>query len=267
MANADENPVPSDYVVITIDIDNCPMAEISLAEIYDPSTSLLLDNYHNVIRGYVVQQLEDMTWLTDSTTSVLLDAGFGMYHIRDRGVVLSLRKPALQSLVSERIAQRDRPEASIFVPLLIRFLLPGVDLPRPPRTSVSSGSSTSRASPGPSDEGTNPPLEPPTDTVPPTITTMPPIMEDVQTPALPEIRTAVEGANTMPTNPATFRGIPVDTRHVTDTRPGHYQPHRDPFGTTTPRPNPARPLFIPQQRLAPTPLFALQLEITRIRRR
>lgn len=243
MANAEENPVPSDYVVITIDIDNCPMAEIPLAEIYDPNTSLLLDDYHNVIRGYVVQQLEDTTWLTDSTTSVLLDAGFGMYHIRDRGVVLSLRKPALQRLVSERIAQRDRPEASIFVPLLIRFLLPDVDLPRPPRTSVSSGSSTSRASPGPSDEGTNPPLEPPTVTVPPTITTMPPIMEDVQTPALPEIRTAVEGANTMPTNPATFRGIPVDTRHVTDTRPGHYQPHRDPFGTTTPRPNPARPLF------------------------
>ncbi len=69
MANAEENPVPSDYVVITIDIDNCPLAEVPLAEIYDPNTSLLLDDYHNVIRGYVVQQLEDTTWLCDPLPS------------------------------------------------------------------------------------------------------------------------------------------------------------------------------------------------------
>jgi hypothetical protein len=241
MTNAEGNPVPSDYVVITIDIDDCPMAEIPLAEVFDPNTSLLLDDYHNVIRGYVVQQLEDTTWLTDVTTPILLDAGFGMYYSRDRGVVLSLRKPALQRLISERISRRDRPEDSVFVPLLIRFLLPDVDIPKPPRTSVSSSSSASRASPGPSEEGTNPTLGTPVAVVPPIVTTMPPIMEDARTPP-PETGATIGGSTTGGNN-ATFRGIPIDTQSVTDTRPGHYQTPRDPFGNATQRPHPTRPMF------------------------
>jgi CheY-specific phosphatase CheX len=75
--------------VITIDIDDCPMAEIPLTEIFDLGASLLLNDYHNFVRGYVVQELEDTTWLTDVTTPVLHDAGFGMYYSRDRGIVPS----------------------------------------------------------------------------------------------------------------------------------------------------------------------------------
>ena len=135
---------------------------------------MLLNNCHNAICGYVIEQLEKTTWLTDVTTPTLLDPGFGMLYSRDRGKVLSLRKPALQRLVLKRLLRRDCPEDPFFVPLLIRFLLPEVDLPKLPRISITSGSCASCVSQGPSDEGTNLTLGTPVAVEPPTITTLPP---------------------------------------------------------------------------------------------
>lgn len=43
-----------------------------------------------------------------------------------------------------------------------------------------------------------------------------------------------DGENAMGESNATFWGIPIDTHpSPTDTRPGHYQTTRDPFGTAT----------------------------------
>jgi hypothetical protein len=61
MTNAEGNSVPSYYVVITIDIDDCPMAEIPLTKIFDLGASLLLNDYHNFVRVAIVQELEDTT--------------------------------------------------------------------------------------------------------------------------------------------------------------------------------------------------------------
>jgi hypothetical protein len=81
--------------------------------------------------------------LSDTAATVLIDAGFGMYHARDQGVILSLRKPALQRLINHRLSARENPEQSIVVRVLIRFLMAEIDLPKPPRTSTSNGSSRS----------------------------------------------------------------------------------------------------------------------------
>jgi hypothetical protein len=70
----------------------------------------------------------------------LTDSGFGMYHARDRNHVISLRKPALQRLINQRLKDRSRPSDLVHVPVLIRFLMPAIDIPIPPGSSVASDS-------------------------------------------------------------------------------------------------------------------------------
>jgi hypothetical protein len=55
-----------------------------------------------------------------------------MYHARDRYSVIMLRKPAVQRLIIQGLKDRSRPSDIVHVPVLIRFLLPDVDIPRPP---------------------------------------------------------------------------------------------------------------------------------------
>ena len=240
MTDAEEIRHPNDSIVITIDIDDCPLVEAPLEEIFCFTTRVLNDNYHDVIRDYVTQQLEDTPWLTDAATTTLFDAGFGMYHTRDRGVVISLRKPALQRLINDRIANRDRSESPVHVPILIRFLLAEVDLPRPPRTSVGtrgsniSRGSRSRLSNPPSDidaelsvESEMEASQTPIAATVPTTTVNVPMPMTTQT---PEVETV----------PTIFRGHQIDMRPTADTRPTerfrHGQYH-------TPHVAPNRPLF------------------------
>ena len=53
MAGAKEIQHDNDCLVITIDIVDCPMAEIPLTEVFDVPTMSLLDNYHAMIRDSV----------------------------------------------------------------------------------------------------------------------------------------------------------------------------------------------------------------------
>jgi hypothetical protein len=61
MADAEEIQYDNDCLVISINIVDCPMAEIPLTEVFDVPTKSLVDNYHNVIRGSVWQQLGHTT--------------------------------------------------------------------------------------------------------------------------------------------------------------------------------------------------------------
>jgi hypothetical protein len=90
MADAEEIQYDNDCLVITIDIVDCPMAEIPFTEVFNVTTMSLLDNYHDVIRNTVLQQLEGTTWLSEDQVPTLTDPGFGMYHARDRNSVISL---------------------------------------------------------------------------------------------------------------------------------------------------------------------------------
>ncbi len=216
MSDAEEIDPSNDCVVITVDIEGCPMTEIPLAELFDAPSSTLRDTYHDTIREAVALQLEDTPWLrrADDTRRLLHDAGFGMYHARDRTSIITLRKPALQRLILQCLKERPRPSSTVHVHVLIRFLLADVDLPKPPQTSVTSDSerdSRSRSSHGlPSEIQTvasGLPAEPAPGTLAPAAA--PPVVAEVATPPLPPGPPHLDAAA-----PATFRGTPVDVGAV-----------------------------------------------------
>ena len=231
MSDAGELRHDDDCLVITIDIVDCPMAEIPLTEVFDVPTRTLLDNYHDVIRDSVLQQLQDTTWLSEDLIPSLTDSGFGMYHARDRNHVISLRKPALQRLINQRLKDRSRPLDLVHVPVLIRFLMPAIDIPIPPGSSVASDSvheSRSRHSrrgpPSVIDTSVR------VDTPPVLVAT-----NEDQTPPSVDVGTNDDPANA----PRTFRGQPVDTRptggHGPSMAAGRFQSPPDAV--------PPRPLF------------------------
>ncbi|KAI2493041.1 hypothetical protein MHU86_21515 [Fragilaria crotonensis] len=115
---------PDDHVVMEVDIEDCPVADVPLTEIFDTVNSVLIDDYLVVLRTYISQQLEDTIWLDDQSTTPLFDAGFATFHRKADGTVQSLRKPALQRLIERTI--RDRPNVTnpIGVKILIRFQIP-----------------------------------------------------------------------------------------------------------------------------------------------
>jgi hypothetical protein len=119
------------------------MGEILLTELFDPQSSMLRDNYHDVIRDAINQQLEDTPWLrrADNARDILNNAGFGMYHARDCTSIISLRKPVLQRLILQCIKERPREPSTVHVHVLISFLLSEVEIPKPPRMSITTGSS------------------------------------------------------------------------------------------------------------------------------
>jgi hypothetical protein len=232
--DAKEIQYDNDCLVITIDIVDCPMAEIPLMEVFNVLTMSLLDTYHEVIRNSVLQQLQDTTWLSEDLLPSLIDPGFGMYHARDRNSIISLRKPALQRLIIERLKDRSRPLSLVHVPVLIRFLIPDVDIPKPPGSSAASGtahesrSRRSRRGP-PSVIDTSVQVDTPSVDDAPLI--------DEGTPAPPNSNV---GAAVNPVIPAhTFRGQPVDARPTG----GHGPPVAAGRFQSPPDNAPPRPLF------------------------
>lgn len=230
MSDAGELDHSNDCVVITVDIQGCPLAEIPLTELFDIPSSTLRNTYHDTIRESVTLQLEDTPWLcrADDARRLLHDAGFGMYHARDRTSIITLRKPALQRLILQCLQERPRPSSTVHVHVLIRFLLPDVDIPTPPRTSLTSDSerdSRSRSSHGlPSELRTvasESSAVPASDTFRPVAAA--PVDPDVATPPPP---TDPLPAAPVPT---TFRGHPVDigTAHDHGTPSARYRTPTD----------------------------------------
>jgi hypothetical protein len=123
MADAEEVQYDHDCLVMTINIVDCPMAEIPLTEVFDVPTMLLLDNYHDLIRDSVRQQLEDTTWLSEDLQPAPMDPGSGMYHARSRNSVISLQKSSLQRLIIQQLKDRSRPLDVVHVPVLIWKLI------------------------------------------------------------------------------------------------------------------------------------------------
>jgi hypothetical protein len=223
MADAEEIQYNNDCLVITIDIVDCPMAEIPLTEVFNVTTMSLLDNYHDVIRDTVLQQLKETTWLAEDQVPTLTDPGFGMYHARDRNSVILLRKPALQRLIIQHLKDLQRPSNLVHIPVLIRFLVPDVDIPKPPGSSGSSNSvresRSQRSRRGPPSV---------IDTSVPEDT---PLADDVPMNEANPVAPSATGL--------TFRGQPVDTRPTG----GHGPPIVTGRFQSTPDTAPPRPLF------------------------
>ncbi|KAI2501346.1 retrotransposon [Fragilaria crotonensis] len=129
MSVFEESNHDDDFVILTVDIDDCPIAELPLTEIYDVTSSLLKDDYLDTLRAYITQQLEDTTWLEDQSVSPLFDAGFATFHRRANGDILSLRKPALLRLIRQTLRSRPNALEPVSIPILIRFMVPESGLP------------------------------------------------------------------------------------------------------------------------------------------
>jgi hypothetical protein len=125
-----------DCVVITLDIEDCPLVEIPLSEVYDIVTSSLVGDYLNVLQDYVTQILEDTPWLCKQSTLHLVCTPFGTFYRRNDAEIISMRKPALQRLITQHIHSRPGIHNCIEIPVFIRFLRPKIDLPRKTRFST-----------------------------------------------------------------------------------------------------------------------------------
>ena len=125
---------PDDHIVMVVDIEDCPVADVPLTEIYDTGNTTLIDHYLSVLKRYVFQQIEDTIWLDDQSTTLLFDAGFALFHRNADGAVQSLRRPALQRLIDQTI--RNCPNATdlVLVEILICYQIPILKLPRQSRS-------------------------------------------------------------------------------------------------------------------------------------
>jgi hypothetical protein len=119
-----------DHVVITVDIEDCPLVEFPLVDLFDIVTSTVVDNYLEVVQDYVTQVLEDTTWLDKQTRLCLLRARLCVYHRRHEGELLTLRQPALQRSITQMLRCRNGTHCHpIEVPLFIRFKQLAITLP------------------------------------------------------------------------------------------------------------------------------------------
>ncbi len=143
---------PDDLVILTVDIADSPLAELLLSEIYDVKTSTLLDDYPNTIRNYVLQQLKETTWLDDQTISLCCNATFRTFMRKENGDILCLRKPALHRKIGQILRSRMELVNPIAIPLLVRFMIPGLrqrslnPLPIPSVVSLILGARTKKDS-------------------------------------------------------------------------------------------------------------------------
>jgi hypothetical protein len=64
MSAPEESNYPDDFLCLTVDIDDCPKAEIPLTEIYNINNSTLKIEYLTTLR-------EDTSWFDDQSLSPL----------------------------------------------------------------------------------------------------------------------------------------------------------------------------------------------------
>jgi hypothetical protein len=65
---------PDDFVSLTVDVADCPIAELRLSEIYDVKTSTVNDDYLLVLQDHVALQLKATFGLCERFKLHLLDS-------------------------------------------------------------------------------------------------------------------------------------------------------------------------------------------------
>jgi hypothetical protein len=121
---------PDDFVVLTVDIADSPMAELRLTEIYDVETSTISDDYLLVLQDYVSLQLKATFGLCDRSKLHLLDSRFIPLYCRENGDIVSFRKPAIERLIRKTLQNRLDTCSPVSVSILIRFKTPGFKVPQ-----------------------------------------------------------------------------------------------------------------------------------------
>ena len=121
---------PDDFVILTVDLADSPIAELRLTEIYNVETSTVNDDYLLIFQEYVTLQLENTYGLGNRSKSRMLDARLCTLHRRANGNLFSLRKPAMERLIRQTIQNRVDALRPVSVSILIQFKMPGFRIPR-----------------------------------------------------------------------------------------------------------------------------------------
>ena len=121
---------PDDFVILTVDVADSPIAELRLSEIYDVETSTMNDDYLLVFQDYVALQLKNTFGLCDQIKLLLMDSRFIPLHCRANGDIVSLRKPAMERLIRQALQSRLDTRRPVSVSILIQFKTPGFRIPR-----------------------------------------------------------------------------------------------------------------------------------------
>jgi hypothetical protein len=97
---------PDDFVILTADVADSPIAELRLSEIYNVETCTMNNDYLLVLQDYVALQMESTVGLCDRFKFRLLDSCFIPLHCRANGDIVSLRKPAMERLIRQTLQRR-----------------------------------------------------------------------------------------------------------------------------------------------------------------
>lgn len=136
-----------DFVIIRADINDSPSVEIPLTELFDLATFTLVENYQQVLHGYIIELLEDTIWVDEQSFLQLLCAGYGICREMQTGRFHPMKRRELQSLILQNLCDCNANERYFAVPLLIKFSVSNADLKgrhgrfkEPPRIARSSAS-------------------------------------------------------------------------------------------------------------------------------
>jgi hypothetical protein len=121
---------PDDFVVLTVDVADSPIADLRLSEIYDVETSTINDDYLLVLQNYVALQLKATSGLCDRFKLHLLDSRFIPLFCRANGDIVSFRKPAMERLIRHTLQCRLDTCSPVSVSIFIQFKTPGLKIPR-----------------------------------------------------------------------------------------------------------------------------------------
>jgi hypothetical protein len=119
-----------DFFVIRADIDDSPLVEIPLIELFDLATFTLVESYQQVLDGYVIELLEDTTWVDEQSFSQFLHDGYGICCEMETGRFHAMERRDLQSFILQNLRNCNANDRYFAVPLLIKFSVSNADQPR-----------------------------------------------------------------------------------------------------------------------------------------
>ena len=123
-------------IVITLDIEDSPVAEFPLTELFDIASSTIVENYLEVLQEYVTQIIEDTTWLDMQSKLCLVRARFCVYQRKSDDTLYTMRKPSLQRLINQTLRCSNGTHCPIEVHLFIRLRDSKIKVPRKTRFPV-----------------------------------------------------------------------------------------------------------------------------------
>jgi hypothetical protein len=121
--------VSDDVITIMADIDDCPLLEIPLTELFDLSSFTIVENYLQVLQRYVIELLEDTVWMDMQSFRYLLSADFDVFYPTDYGEMIAMLKQPFQQRILQSLRHSHAYDHEFELSILISFRVHATDLP------------------------------------------------------------------------------------------------------------------------------------------